>query len=165
MRRHDREMPKEFAYEVSDKCQWAVLSMIDTENMPYCIPITIARHADVLYFHCAKEGKKIDALRACNVVCLTCVGETFRPSNKFTTEYESAIIRGNALEVMDKTEKIYALELLCLRHTPSNMHEFEAAIDKSLNRTAVWKIEISEITGKRKKYGNDGKAMKCGRVE
>ncbi len=150
MRRHDREMPKEFAYEVSDTCEWAVLSMIDTENMPYCIPITIARHADVIYFHCAKEGKKIDALRACNAVCLTCVGETFRPPHKFTTYFESAVIHGKAFEVFDGAEKIHALKLLCLRHTPTNMDAFHKAIEKSLHRTAIWKIEMAHITGKRK---------------
>lgn len=36
---------------------------------------------------------------------------------------------------------------------------------KSLCRIAIWKIEISEIIGKCKKYDNDGKEMKFGRME
>ena len=39
MRRKDREMPEEFARMVADKCEWAVISMIDTEGRPYGIPV------------------------------------------------------------------------------------------------------------------------------
>ena len=42
---------------------------------------------------------------------------------------------------------------------------FDAAIEKSLDRTGVWKIKISSITGKRKKYDSDGNEMKFGRME
>ncbi len=165
MKRKDREMPKEFAYEVSDKCEWATICMVDKYNMPYCIPISIVRNEDSIYFHCADYGAKTESLKYNNNVCVSCVGDTYRIPDKFTTEYESAVIKGKAFEVVNKTEKIYALKLLCLRHTPTNMHEFETAIEKSLNRTAVWKIEIAEITGKRKKYDYDKKEMKFGRME
>ncbi len=165
MRRKDREMPKEFALGVSDKCEWAVISMIDKESMPYCVPISIVRKDDIIYFHCANDGAKTESLNLNNNVCVSCVGDTYRIPDKFTTEYESAIIKGRAFEVLDKMEKIDALKLLCLRHTPTNMPEFEMAIEKSLKRTAVWKIEISEVTGKRKKYDEDKKEMKFGRMK
>ena len=45
------------------------------------------------------------------------------------------------------------------------MHMFDAAVERSLSRTGVWKIEISSITGKRKKYDKDGVEMKYGRME
>ena len=45
------------------------------------------------------------------------------------------------------------------------MAGFDAAIEKSLDRTGVWKIKISSITGKRKKYDSDGNEMKFGRME
>ncbi len=157
MRRKDREIPKELAYQVSDTCEWAVLSMVDTANKPYCVPISIVRNESIIYIHCAKNGVKTDALRNNSNVCISCVGYTYRMPNKFTTEYESAIIKGQAFEVEDETEKTQALKLLCLRHTPTNMHEFTNAIENSLHRTAVWKIEISEITGKRKIYNKDNK--------
>ena len=34
MRRKDREMTEEFAYTISDKCEWAVVSMIDPQGLP-----------------------------------------------------------------------------------------------------------------------------------
>lgn len=164
MRRKDREMSKDFALEVADKCEYAVLSMTDTRNAPYCVPISIVRVRQTVYFHCAKEGEKIDCLRANPQVCLACVGDTHRMSDKFTTEFESAILRGTASEVTDAQEKITALKYLCERHTPTNMANFDSEVASSLDRTAVWKIEIESITGKRKKYDENGKEMKFGRM-
>lgn len=165
MRRKDREMPKEFALEVADKCEWATLGMVTPQGMPYCVPITIARDGAFLYFHSAHEGLKIDCLRGESQVCLSCVGDTQRATDRFTTEFESAVILGKASEVTEDQEKIHALRLICERHTPANMAEFDTAIQRSLPRTAVWRIEIQEITGKRKKFDAQGKEMKFGRME
>ncbi|WP_434310106.1 pyridoxamine 5'-phosphate oxidase family protein [Hominifimenecus sp. rT4P-3] len=151
MRRKDREMPAEFGEQVADKCEWAVLSMIEEDGAPYCVPLTIVRDGNAIYFHTAKQGQKIHALRKNPKVCLACVGDTKRAAHEFTTEYESAIIRGIAEEVTEDAEKIRALRLLCERHTPTNMGAFDGAIAGSLFRTGVWKIQIQEISAKRKK--------------
>lgn len=150
MRRKDREMPPEFAYEVADKCEYAVLSM-SAGDMPYCVPITIVREGGYIYFHCAKEGRKTNIMRQNPHVCITCVGDTEIIENRFTTKYESAVIFGSAEEITSDEMKIHALKILCERHTPSNMEEFDAAIDRSLARTAIWRVRIEEITGKSKR--------------
>lgn len=165
MRRIDREMPAEFAYDVTDRCEYAMLSMTDPEGLPYGLPITIVREENTIYFHCARDGFKIQCLRANPQVCLACVCDTHIIEEKFTTEFASAILRGTASEVTDDAEKIHALRLLCQRHTPAGMEGFEDAVARSLPRTAVWKIAISEITGKRKKYDSHGEEMKFGREE
>ncbi len=165
MRRKDREMDRNFALAVADKCEYANIAMADKNGMPYCVPVTIARSEDRIYFHSALEGRKNQILKENPEVCLTCVGDTHRLTDKFTTEFESAVIFGNAREVTDETEKIEALRLICLRHTPSNMDAFDDAVKKSLFRTGVWRVDIREITGKRKKYDKNGKEMKYGRME
>lgn len=151
MRRKDREMSEEFAWEVADQCEWATLGMMDPAGNPYCVPVSIVRENTSIYFHCAQSGFKVDCLKNNENICISCVGDTFRPPDKFTTKYESAILRGKAAEVTEETEKIHALRLLCKRHTPANMENFEEAVSKSLSVTAVWRIDIQEITGKRKK--------------
>ncbi|MDD7602536.1 MAG: hypothetical protein PUK54_08090 [Firmicutes bacterium] len=35
MRRKDREMPEDFVWSVTDRCEYAVLSMSDPEGLPY----------------------------------------------------------------------------------------------------------------------------------
>ncbi|MCA5963058.1 pyridoxamine 5'-phosphate oxidase family protein [Blautia sp. RD014234] len=105
MRRKDREKSREFALEVTDKCEWAVLSMTDQEGMPYAVPVTIVRDGDFVYFHTAKAGKKIDILNRHPQVCLVCVGDTERQTDSFTTLYESAVINGTICEVTEDEEK------------------------------------------------------------
>lgn len=150
MRRKDRQMPEEFAWEVVDKCEYAFLAMIAEDGAPYGLPITIVRMGESIYFHSAMEGRKIRSLQKSPRVCLTCVGDTEIQQEQYTTLYESAVVFGTAEEVTDAEEKKEALRHLCLRHTPDYMAGFEAAIHRSLARTAVWKIRVEEISGKAK---------------
>ena len=151
MRRKDRQMSEEFAWEVLDKCEYAFLAMTAEDGTPYGLPLTIVRDGRYVYFHSAMEGKKVNCLRKNPSVCLTCVGDTRVQESKFTTLYESAVAFGSASEVTDEAEKIAALRMLCQRHTPSNMEGFDKAIEASLRRTGVWKIEVKEISGKAKR--------------
>lgn len=151
MRRKERQMPEEFAWEVVDKCEYAFLAMAAEDGSPYGLPVTIARDGRAVYFHSALEGRKVECLRRSPRVCLSCVGDTRVPPGKFTTLFESAVVFGRAEEVTEDEEKIRALRLLCQRHTPDNMENFPSAIAKSLDRTGIWRIAVEEITGKAKR--------------
>lgn len=150
MRRKDREMSEEFALNVFDSCEYAVMSMTDENALPYCLPMSLARDGEYIFFHCAEEGSKLDILRNEPHVCITCAVNVHNAEDKFTVYYESAVIRGTAEEVTDRDEKIQGLEVICRRFTPSNMADFDNAIEHSIERTAVWKIKIEEVTGKKK---------------
>ena len=50
----------------------------------------------------------------------------------------------------DPDEKIEALRALCQKVTPEYMDGFQAAVEKSLSVTAVWKIHMEDISGKAK---------------
>ena len=165
MRRTDREMHREFALTVLDKCEYMVLSMTDGDGAPYCVPVNGVRDGEDIYFHCALRGEKIDCLRARPRVCLCAVGETRVVQEEFTTEYECALARGTAAEVTADEEKIHALRLICLHYAPDNMENFDSAVERSLRRTGIWKIHMDNITGKRKKYGKDGRELKFGETE
>jgi nitroimidazol reductase NimA-like FMN-containing flavoprotein (pyridoxamine 5'-phosphate oxidase superfamily) len=143
-------MPADFALAVADTCVYAVLATADGGGLPYGTPLSIVRDGEWIYFHCAKEGHKIDNLRQNKRVCLVCVGNTREPPDHFTVEYESAVIFGTAQEVSAGEEKVRALRLLCLRHTPDNMAAFDAEMKREYAATAVWKIHIDEISGKRR---------------
>ena len=159
MRRKDREMNEDFAFSVLDKAPFVNLSMVN-EDKPYSVPVSIVRDNDILYFHCALEGTKIDILNKNNNVTLTAVSKCKPRPIDFTLEYESAVVNGKAFSVIDEKEKIYALKLICEKYALSNIDNFENAINRSLHRTNIIKIEIDDIYGKRKKYGSDGKELK-----
>ena len=151
MRRKERQITEEEAWAVVDKCEYAFLAMTAEDGTPYGLPVTIVRKEWDIYFHSAPEGRKAECLRRRPQVCITCVGDTEVQQDQFTTLYESAVAFGTAVELTEDQEKIEALRLLCLRHTPDNMRDFDRAIGTSLARTAVWKIVVAEITGKAKR--------------
>ncbi len=165
MRRKDRQMPEEFALGIIDKCSFAQVAMADEKSNPYCVPLSIVRDGSIVYFHSAIEGTKTDILRSNPRVYVSCVGDVVPATDKFTTEFESAAFYGTANEVTDKEEKIKALRLICEKYTPANLNNFESAINRSLDRTAIWRISIDSLTGKRKKYDKSGEEMKFGRME
>ncbi len=150
MRRKDREMDEEFGRRVIDGCEYGVAAMTDENGQPYAVALSLVRDGEKLYFHCAREGKKTDSLRKNPKVCVFFARNVKAAEDKFTTYFESAAVRGEAMEVTDDEEKVHALRLLCQKLTPSNMHDFDSAIARSLHRTAVWRIDIEEITAKRK---------------
>lgn len=150
MRRKDRETDRDFALDVCDRCAYAVLAMLDKDGGPYCLPLSIVRDGDNIYFHAATGGHKTDCLRADPHVCLTCVGDTRLTPEDFSTDYESAVVRGRASEVTDTAEKTHALRLISQRYAASNMAAFEDTLNRHIAHTAVWKITIDDITGKRR---------------
>jgi len=148
MRRKDRELTKDSALEIVDKCSYSVMSTVNPGGDPYCIPLSIARNGEWLYFHSAKEGHKIDNLKSNSRVCVACVGDLRTVPEEFALFYESAVINGTAMEITDREEMIHALRIISERFTPAIMEKFDDEIQKALDRTAVWKISIDRISGK-----------------
>jgi nitroimidazol reductase NimA-like FMN-containing flavoprotein (pyridoxamine 5'-phosphate oxidase superfamily) len=152
MRRKDRERDRGFAERVVDSCLYAVLATVNDDGSPYCVPLSIVRDGEWVYFHCARGGHKIDNLKKRNRVCLSCVGKVEEPPDHFTVVYESAIVFGRAEEVLAETEKVRALRILCERHTPANMTAFDDEMAREYRATGVWKIHIEEISGKQRPF-------------
>ncbi|MBQ3134345.1 MAG: pyridoxamine 5'-phosphate oxidase family protein [Oscillospiraceae bacterium] len=148
MRRKDRERDREFGLAVIDSCEYGTVALQGDE--PYCLPLSLVRVGEDLYFHCALEGKKMDLLRGNNKVWVSFVGENVAAADDFTTYFRSAMVRGTATEVADEGEKIAALRALCEKLTPAHMPAFDAAIARSLKVTGIWKIHMDEITAKEK---------------
>ena len=148
MRRKDRQRSEEFAWAVTDRCGWAVLSCVQPDGTPYSVPLSRAREGGRVYFHCAEEGRKTEALRSNPKVCLSCVGDTNPAQDDFSMEYESAILFGTAALVEEREEKIHGLRLISQRYTPFKMKDFDRVIEAALDHTAVWRIDVESITGK-----------------
>ncbi len=102
MRRKDREQPREFALSVIDQSDYAVLAAVGENGAPYCVPLTLAREGDSLYFHCAPAGQKLDVLRANPKVCVSFVCEAVTNELTYSVKYASAIATGSAHIIEDE---------------------------------------------------------------
>lgn len=156
MRRNDRAQALDFSLALIDRCTNGVMALNTGDGTPYCLPLSFVRVDDKLYFHCAREGRKVDLMRADPRVCVTFVGgdvPTFVAPAMYTTYFQSVIVTGTAQEVTDDREKTTALLALCQKLTPNDVSEdkFRPAVEHSLKATAVWRIQMDEISGKAKK--------------
>lgn len=171
VRKQSRAMDSQWALEVMHKAPYITISFIDSNDEPYGVPLSMASDDDKhWYFHCSLEGKKLDAIVSHPQVCLSAVTRctpTVGPKDgSFTLQYKSAIAFGTAEIVEDDEEKIHALKLICERFLPMHMDAFEQSVARSISRTIVVKVTLSEPpTGKRKEYDKNGDEMKYGRME
>lgn len=148
MRRKDRERPREFALDTVDRSDYAVLATVNADGSPYCVPLTIVREGDNIYFHCALQGQKLDNLRARPRVSLCCVSRQRTVQEELTVQFASAVVEGEACEVTDPAEKAHALRILCERHAPGYMQAAEACIGKQTDITVIVRVRICSIAGK-----------------
>lgn len=150
MRRSKCEITTEEAWQVFDNSSYATLACVKADGTPYVVTLSIARQGSVLYFHCAQEGEKIDALRSHPEVCVSAVSYMENATDAFTTYYSSCILYGIAEEVKKETEKKEALRVICETYTPLMMETFDEAVNQALAITGIYKIHVTNITGKRK---------------
>lgn len=164
-------MDAAFALEVFDKAPFVTVSLTRADGRPYGVPLSLARTDErTFYFHCALEGDKLDCIAANPAVALSAVAlcaPTVGPKDgSFTLQYKSAMAVGRAELVADDAEKVVALRAISRRFLPRHMDAFDAAVDRSLARTAVVRITLTEApTGKRKQYDKNGDELKWQRKE
>ena len=151
MRRKERESTKEQASLWLKECEYAVLCMTDPDGRPYGVPVSPVLAGNTVYFHCAPAGKKLECIRHEPEVCLVCAAGVIPIPEQFSTAYHSTIAFGRAAVVENRAEKIAALRLICEKYAASNMENFERETERSLPRTMIVKIELSDFTGKQKK--------------
>lgn len=150
MNRKDREVTGEEIYDILDRCDTLRLGLINGKSV-YVVPVSfgteIKNDIFTIYFHCAKSGLKLDCAKANPDVGFEAdIFYTTEPvGNSITARYESVIGSGTVTEATDN-EKIHGLNRI-LNHY--HYADFPVEDCKSLPRTAVYKITVHEITGKR----------------
>lgn len=149
MRRADRQLSVEEAYEILEKAPYVSVSMVRPDGTPYGLPLSLARVGEsTFYFHCAIEGEKLDCLRANPIVSLSavtrCQPKYQEQKGVFTALFRSAVALGKAEIVEDEAEKITGLRAICERFLPEYMDAFDGAISRSLSNTCVVRITLLE---------------------
>ncbi len=154
VRRQDRLLEEKEAFGLLRLGEFGVLSMVEVgeEAGGYGIPISYAWDGkDSIYFHCAPKGHKINCLEQNPNASFCVVGRTNVISNKFTTEYESIILRGTVSTELSDDERTKGLVLILEKYCPDNRETGLKYIEKSFDRTGVIRLDISTISGKTKR--------------
>ncbi|MBL7113504.1 MAG: pyridoxamine 5'-phosphate oxidase family protein [Bacteroidales bacterium] len=151
MRRNDKEIldPKEIEGILQEGILCSIAFTDGTE--PYLITVNYGYRDGCIYFHSAKEGKKMDMIAKYPKVCFQVIvddelvkGE--KTCSDFTMKYRSVVGYGRISLLQTEEEKSDGLNVLMEQHTGQGEHVFEK---NSLRETAVLRIDIESMTGKK----------------
>jgi nitroimidazol reductase NimA-like FMN-containing flavoprotein (pyridoxamine 5'-phosphate oxidase superfamily) len=122
---------------------------LSDNDMPYIVPLCFGYRDRTVYLHGSLEGRKMDILRKNRNVCLEFDVDTEIIESENACEwgmkFRSAIGFGKAVFLEDPDDKRKALDII-LSHYSDKPFRYP---EKAISGTAVIKIEISSITGKR----------------
>jgi uncharacterized protein len=150
MRRSDKEiLDKELIDSILKKELVCRIAMNDDGN-PYLVPMIFGYQDNCLFLHSAKEGRKIDILKKNNRICFEVESNVelvpAESACNWSFKYYCIIGYGNASFIEDMAEKKELMNIIMEKGSGKNSWDFpEAALEK----TAIIKIEITAMTGKK----------------
>ncbi|MCU0486902.1 MAG: pyridoxamine 5'-phosphate oxidase family protein [Anaerolineales bacterium] len=148
MRRKKQLLSEAETIEILKTCTSGVLGVAGDDGYPYTVPLSYVYQDGKLFFHCAQEGHKIDAIRRNDKVSFCVIHQDKIIPEKFTTHYRSAIAFGRARILTDEGEKRCALESLVARYSPDYPVEGQQEIERDLHHTCIIEVKIEHLTGK-----------------
>ena len=105
IRRRDRALTEDQAREILARAEHGVLATVGADGWPYAVPVNHVLCGDVLYFHCALEGHKLENIAHEERVSFCAVAGARVLPAELSTLYESAVAFGRAAVVTDPDEK------------------------------------------------------------
>ncbi|MCK5129773.1 MAG: pyridoxamine 5'-phosphate oxidase family protein [Clostridiales bacterium] len=147
MRRKEKELSTEKAQEIITQVDFGVLSLCNNQ-LPYGVPLNPVLNDNILYFHCAHTGFKIDLIKQNAYGHFVFVSKHKVLKDKATTAYESAMVHGLLRFVEDIDERKLAYKLLIDRYMDSNIKAGQETIIKYDKATTIIAMDIKGITAK-----------------
>ena len=153
MRKREKEIEDKELIESILKRAIICRIALSEDNMPYIVPLNFGYKNNFLYFHSAKEGRKIDMIRKNNTVCFEIDVDTkllkAEQPCKWSIKYYSVIGFGKAFLVEDLEEKREALDIIMEHYSGKSSFEYPG---ESVNNVIIIKVEIEGMTGKKFGY-------------
>ena len=149
MRKKQRQLPQEEAAAILREGSSGVLALAGDEGWPYAVPLSYLYLEGRLYFHCAREGHKLDAIARCPKASFCVVEQDQVEPLKYTTLFRSVIAFGTIRVLKDEGEMYTAVEALALKYAPMDTQSHrEEFIQKDWAPLCVLEMTIDHLTGK-----------------
>ncbi|ADZ09931.1 pyridoxamine 5'-phosphate oxidase-related FMN-binding protein [Methanobacterium lacus] len=121
-------------------------------NKPYVVPMNFGFDESHIYLHSSVEGKKMEILKENKNICFEVdvkseIVKSEKPCN-WGMHYMSVMGFGTAELIEEPEEKIRALDIIMDKYDPEGLNSYEY-LESSLKRTAVIKLNITELTAKK----------------
>ncbi len=149
MRRFKQQISKEECIHVLKEQPRGVLSVLGDNGYPYGLPLDhwYSEKDDKLYFHCAKEGHKLDAVRECDKVSYCVMDEGYRKDGEWALNINSVIVFGRMNIVEDEEKKREICTNICHKFTDDEEY-LKKEMDNAFPRVCCLELTIEHMTGK-----------------
>ena len=149
MRRKNQLLSDEISREILKKNTSGVLSLMGDEGYPYGVPLSYVLVGDKIFFHCAKEGHKIDAIRREEKASFCVIDQDKIVSEEYTTYFRSVIAFGKAHILESDEEKMNAIRILTRKYSGDQGEEgIDKEIGKHFANLCMIQFDIEHLTGK-----------------
>lgn len=148
MRRKAQQLTQQETLRVLEYGRTGVLAVNGDGGYPYAVPLNYVWDGEAVYFHCACEGHKTDALNSDSRVSFCVVERDTVVPQLFATDYRSAILFGRAQAVQEDEERRYALERLNQKYAPDLPEEGQREIAEAFSRVCIIKLVPEHLSGK-----------------
>ena len=150
MRRNKQILSQDAAEKILREGEFGVLALAGDDDYPYAVPINYAVEGNKIYFHSAKIGHKLDAIKRNEKVSFCVVARHEVVAEEFTTYFVSAIAFGRMKIIEDDADpdKLCGLELLADKYSSTASPVRRAKELARLSALVVPVMTIEHITGK-----------------
>lgn len=152
MRRKSQLLPEAECLAILNRAASGVLALSGDNGYPYAVPLSYVYAGGKLYFHGAKQGHKLDAVRRESKASFCVVDQDEVVPEKYATNYRSVIVFGKIKVLEDPAEIRAAIEKLGLRYAPDNPRAMlDQEIDTEWPALCVFEMTVEHMTGKEAK--------------
>lgn len=148
MRRKKQLLPREISEDILQNSSTGILGVLGDEGYPYTVPVNYVYENNAIYFHCAKAGHKLDAIKKDNKVSFCVIDKEQIVPEEFTTYFRSVVAFGKAVEITEDDEKLRVMRLLNYKYAPGLDEAGEKEIRREWSILCVLKIQVKHLTGK-----------------
>ncbi|OGO79877.1 MAG: 5-nitroimidazole antibiotic resistance protein [Clostridiales bacterium GWC2_40_7] len=147
MRRGKQLLSMEDTLAVMDRCTNGVLACLGDEDYPYAVPLSYVYFNDKIYFHSAKVGHKIDAIKKNPKVSFSVIDEDTIVSEKYTTYFRSVIAFGKT-RIVQGDEWLEAFKAFVEKYSGEQPEEAKHKEITGCTQAHIIVIDVEHITGK-----------------
>lgn len=152
MRRKNQQLTDEECIRILKTEPRGVLSLLGDGGYPYGVPMDFWYNETdgCLYFHCAREGHKIDAIRGCGKASFCVMDSGFRREGEWALNIQSVIVFGCIQILTDQEEAIAMVRQFAYKYVQDTEY-IEKDVRQAGHHVLIFKLVPEHITGKQVK--------------
>ena len=147
MRRFKQAASEQECTELLQSAQRGILSVLGDGGYPYGVPLNFLYEDGKIYFHCAMEGHKLDAVRSCDKASFCVLSEAHKNPGEWWNCFTSVICFGRVREISDPDEHERLLRALGKKYFPEG-YDIDTDMVRNAPRALVLELTIEHMSGK-----------------